>query len=111
MVRACVSGWTWSSGSQDRAPVEGQGSDGKEDVRRDRDKHIGNRWERLDLDRSELRKLVRAAAAAPAAANANPDLDSADYREAHEAARRELIRLAETGVMKPLPAARPPDSQ
>src|SRR5712691_1229947 len=36
MVMACVSGWTWSSGSQDHASVEGRGSDGEEDVRRDR---------------------------------------------------------------------------
>src|ERR1022692_3534987 len=36
MVMACVSGWTWSSGSQDHASVEGRGPDGEEDVRRDR---------------------------------------------------------------------------
>src|SRR5450432_919894 len=36
MVRACVSGWTWSSGSQDRASVEGRGPGGEEDVRRGR---------------------------------------------------------------------------
>src|SRR6266852_2014794 len=37
MVRTCVSGWTWSSGSQDDSPRRrGGGSDGEEDVRRDR---------------------------------------------------------------------------
>src|ERR1035437_2513507 len=37
MVVACVSGWTWSSGSQDRCPRPwGGGADGEEDVRRDR---------------------------------------------------------------------------
>src|ERR1017187_7960199 len=39
MVSACVSGWTWSSGSQDDSPrPRGTGgkADGEEDVRRDR---------------------------------------------------------------------------
>src|SRR5260370_6287324 len=37
MVRTCVSGWTWSSGSKDDSPRRrGGGSDGEEDVRRDR---------------------------------------------------------------------------
>src|SRR5487761_1578789 len=37
MVSACVSGWTWSSGSQDDSSRRwGGGADGEEDVRRDR---------------------------------------------------------------------------
>jgi hypothetical protein len=68
----------------------------------------GGRWERLDLGQDEIRALVRAAAAAPGLADADPDPDSAAYREAHEGARRELIPLAGSELMKPLAAGRPP---
>jgi hypothetical protein len=72
------------------------------------DRHAGSRWEQLDLQNEEIRLLVRAAAAAPMARDADPDPDFAAYREAHATARRELVLLAGSDLMKPLPAARPP---
>lgn len=72
------------------------------------ERHAGRRWERLDLGQDEIRALVRAAAAAPEAADADPDPESAAYREAHETARRELIPLAGSELMKPLAAGKPP---
>jgi hypothetical protein len=70
--------------------------------------HAGGRWAPLDLRNDEMRSLVRAAAAAPAVIDADPDPDSAEYRELHAAARRELMPLAGSELMKSLPAAKPP---
>lgn len=50
---------------------------------------------------------MRAAAAVPAVTGADPDPDLAAYRELHAAARRELMPLAGSALMKPLPAAKP----
>lgn len=72
------------------------------------DRHTGQRWERVDLGQDEMLSLVRAAAAAPAATGADADPDSAAYRDAHEAARRELIPLAGSELMRPLSAGKPP---
>jgi len=62
----------------------------------------------LDLQRDDLRSLVRAAAVASTVTDVDPDPDSAPYRESHAAARGELLPLAGSDLMKPLPAARPP---
>ena len=70
--------------------------------------HAGGRWVPLDLQRDDLRSLVRAAAVASTVTDVDPDPDSAPYRESHAAARGELLPLAGSDLMKPLPAARPP---
>lgn len=84
------------------------GKSARLDIITSAERHAGGRWERLDLGHDAILALVRAAAAAPAVAEVDPDPDSAAYREAHEVARRELMPLTASELMKPLPAAKPP---
>jgi hypothetical protein len=71
------------------------------------ERHAGGRWVALDLGCDETRSLVRAAAAAPILTDADPDPDSSAYRELHAAVRRDLVPLAESDLMKPLPTVKP----
>ncbi|SRR5713101_315714 len=63
-------------------------------------------WFPLDLRSEDARALVRAAAIV-ATANSDADPESAPYRAALGAARREVLALARSNLMESLPAGKP----
>jgi hypothetical protein len=103
MVRACVSGWTWSSGSQDHASVEGRGPDGEEDVRRDRyiceilvHWHAGRSKNEIAGSPGLSRNTVRRYAAAAEAAGMVPGGPAVSQARWAELAREWFPELADT---------------